>query len=155
MARTLAIALTIGSLAWVALLFFAAAPHGSEVIPSLVYGAASLVCHQRLERSFVFEGAQFPVCARCAGLYVSGALGTLLAWSAFPRGPRQSREFLLVSAVPTLLTIPIEWLGLSSLSNSIRAAAAIPLGAALGWTFVRALRAEATERSRSSASVAL
>jgi hypothetical protein len=62
---------------------------------------------------------------------------------------------LLLAALPTMATIPIEWLHISPLTNAIRATAAVPLGAAVGWTFVRALRAEAVERSRSSASVAL
>jgi uncharacterized membrane protein len=155
MARTLAITLTIGSLVWVAALFAAALLAPSGALPSVVYGAASLVCHQRPERSFVFAGAQFPVCARCAGLYLSGAAGALLAWSSLRSGPWYGRELLLIAALPTLVTIPIEWLGVSTLSNTIRAAAAVPFGAASGWTFVRALRAEALERSQSSASVAL
>lgn len=155
MARALAIALTVGSLLWVAALLAAASLYGSGVLPATVYGLASLVCHQRPERSFVFTDAQFPVCARCAGLYVSGALGAAFGWVKLPAVARNDRTLLLLAAVPTLATIPVEWLGLSPLSNVIRAAAAVPFGAAAGWTFVRALRAEAVERSRSSASVAL
>jgi uncharacterized membrane protein len=154
-ARALAISLTLGALAWVVALCAAAALYGSGVFPSIVYGVASLVCHQRPERSFVFAGAQFPVCARCAGLYVSGAVGTLLAWSWLRDDTRHDREFLVIAALPTLATIPVEWLGISALSNAIRLAAAVPLGVVSGWIFVRALRAEAVERSRSSASVAL
>ena len=155
MARALAIALTIGSLFWVAALFAGAALFGSGVLPSVVYGAASLVCHQRPERSFVFADAQFPVCARCAGLYLSGAVGALLAWSSLRAAPQDARRLLLIAALPTLGTLPIEWLGISPLSNAIRAAAAVPFGAASGWTFVHALRAEALERSEASASIAL
>jgi hypothetical protein len=40
----------------------------------------------------------------------------------------------------------VEWLGFSPLSNVIRAVAALPLGAAAGWTFVRALRSEYSAR---------
>jgi uncharacterized membrane protein len=155
MARALAIALTVGAFVWVAALCVAAAQYGSGVFPSLVYGAASLICHQRPERSFVFAGAQFPVCARCAGLYVSGALGALLAWLSRGTAPQSTRQLLLFAAIPTVATIPIEWLGLSALSNAVRAGAAVPLGALSGWMFVRALRAEALERTRSSPSVAL
>jgi uncharacterized membrane protein len=156
MARVLAIALTGGSLLWVASLFAAASLYGLGVLPSIVYGLASLVCHQRPERSFLFPDAQFPVCARCAGLYVSGALGAAIAWTtALPVAPRNVRLLLLLAALPTLATIPIEWLHISPLSNAIRAAAAVPFGAAAGWAFVRALRAEGLEGSRASASVAL
>jgi uncharacterized membrane protein len=155
MARRLAIALTLGALLWVAALSTAAVLHGTGLLPSIVYGVASLVCHQRPERSFVLGGAQFPVCARCAGLYVSGALGALLAWFPLRSPDSNARRLLLIAAAPTLATIPIEWLGLSALSNAIRATAALPFGAASAWTFVRMLRAEATARSGASASVAL
>jgi uncharacterized membrane protein len=155
MARGLAIALTIGALLWVAALVAAAVLHGAGLFPAIVYGIASLVCHQRPERSFALAAAQFPVCARCAGLYFSGAVGALLAWSSWRTTGSDARRLLLIAAAPTLATIPIEWLGLSPLSNAIRAAAAVPFGAATGWTFVRSLRAEAVERSGASASVAL
>lgn len=155
MARTLAITLTIAALVWAGALFAAAVLAPSGVLPSIVYGAASLVCHQRPERSFVFAAAQFPVCGRCTGLYLSGAAGALLAWSSMRSGPSNSRELLLIAALPTLATISVEWLGVSSLSNAIRAAAAAPFGAVCAWTFVRALRAEGAGHSRSSASVAL
>jgi uncharacterized membrane protein len=140
-ARFLACALTAGAVIWVAALVGAAVFHGSS--PStLIYRFASAVCHQRPERSFAIEGSQLPVCARCAALYASGALGAVAAWFGFRGSPRSSRELLLLAALPTILTIPIEWLGLSPLSNGIRASAALPLGGAAGWTFVRALRAE-------------
>jgi uncharacterized membrane protein len=155
MARLLAIALTVGSLLWITALLAAAALYGTGVVPAIVYGAASLVCHQRPERSFVVVDAQFPICARCAGLYFSATVGALFAWSALGTAPRNTRQLLLIAALPTLVTIPIEWLGLSPLSNAIRAGAAVPFGAACGWTFVRALRAEVSERSGAAASVAL
>jgi uncharacterized membrane protein len=157
MARALAITLTIGAALWVAALISAALLHGAGFLPAAVYGAASLICHQRPERSFVLAGAQFPVCARCAGLYFSGVLGALFAWVSFrsPTATADARRLLLIAAAPTLATIPIEWFGLSALSNAIRAVAAVPFGAASAWTFVRALRMEANERSGASASVAL
>ena len=30
----------------------------------------NLICHHKLERSFHFKGHQFPVCARCTGVYI-------------------------------------------------------------------------------------
>jgi hypothetical protein len=88
-------------------------------------------------------------------LYLSGALGALAAWYGPSAVVPNTRQVLLIAAAPTLATIPIEWLGLSPLSNVIRAVAALPFGAVTGWTFVRALRTEAIERSGASASVAL
>jgi len=38
-------------------------------------------CHQMRERSFFFRGCQFPVCARCTGLFVGQAAGlAALLW---------------------------------------------------------------------------
>src|SRR5688572_17408563 len=61
----------------------AAAQTTNPVATSLaaaVYLAGSNVCHQRAERSFHLDGVRMPVCARCTGLYLGGALG-VLAWT--------------------------------------------------------------------------
>jgi len=88
-----------------------------------------------------------PVCARCSGLYLSGAAGTLLGWRW--RGRRRlmrttrTRYLVFISAVPTAATFILEMLGIMPFSNASRAAAAAPLGAAAGWLFVRMLRYDA------------
>jgi len=146
--KVLAIALTAGACIWMIVLI-AGTTDRAGAWRGLVYGLASTVCHQRPERSFSLNSRQFPVCGRCAGLYLSGALAAVAAWFGARRSPHDSRKLLLLAAVPTALTIPVEWLGLSPLSNVIRATAAMPLGAAAGWTFVRALRAEGGVSSRS------
>ena len=167
MSRLLAAALTCVALAWLALLLLA------PFVPreaSLVYHFASGVCHQRPERSFSLAGAQLPVCARCFGLYASGALAAaaahlrLRASARQARGPavltpRAARILFAAAAAPTVVTVAAEWVGVASPSNLARAVASIPLGAAAGWIFVRMLLAEAehvrTERSeRRSASAA-
>ena len=38
----------------------------------------ALTCHQIYERSFNFRGYQFPVCARCTGIFVGNIVGILL-----------------------------------------------------------------------------
>jgi uncharacterized membrane protein len=141
MARAMAIALTAGALLWVVAIVGAAMMRGGT--SATVYKFGSVVCHQRPERSVALNGRPLPVCARCAALYVAGALAALAAWIGSGRALTRSREVLLLAAIPTALTIPIEWFGVSPLSNAIRAAAALPLGAAAGWVFVRALRSEA------------
>lgn len=35
-------------------------------------------CHQKSERSFFYQGWQFPVCARCSGMYLGYAIGIIL-----------------------------------------------------------------------------
>ncbi len=38
-----------------------------------------LLCHQRPDRSFFIRGRQFPVCARCTGVYI-GEFAALLSY---------------------------------------------------------------------------
>ncbi len=145
----LAIVLTAGAFVWAALLLLApgAAAHGvSSPFVLLIYEAAGLVCHQRPERSFHLSGVPLPVCARCFGLYASGAVGALFAWVAAPdtRAVPSHRARLLLgaAAVPTVATVAVEWLQLGHPSSAARAVAALPLGAASGWLTVTLLRGE-------------
>lgn len=151
MQQRLAAALTVGALLWAAILCLAPfALRGGPVASAaavLVYEGASLICHQRPERSFHLVRAQLPVCARCTGLYVSGAAGALAAcagWRRLVAVPRATRAVLAMAAVPTALTLAVEFAGLVYPSNGVRALSAVPLGAAAGWIFVRSLRAEAS-----------
>ena len=152
MERLFAAGLTLGALAWSVILL--TAPYGlTSSHPRLVaaaagvYSGAGLICHQRSERSFHLAGAQQPVCARCAGLYMSGAAGALAAWLAWrrPRVPRRTRMVFALAALPTVVSVTIEFVGLAHPSNMVRAVCALPLGAAAAWVFVRSLRAEAAE----------
>ena len=153
MHRWLVAALTAGALLWVALII--AAPlwlaDGSTPLPWIVYEAAALVCHQRPERSFHLSGAPLPVCARCFGLYASGAIAAVAATltNVAPGAiilTSAARSALVAAAMPTAVTVAIEWLGVAQPSNLHRAIAAVPLGATAAWLFVRALRAEAPPR---------
>ena len=150
MQRGLAAALTAGALLWAGTLLLApfALQRGAGVsmASALIYQGASLICHQKPERSFHLAGIQLPVCARCTGLYLSGAAGAIVAWSGWrrrPAMPRATRTALALAALPTALTFALEFAGLAHPSNVVRAVAALPLGAAAGWIFVRSLRAEA------------
>jgi uncharacterized membrane protein len=112
---------------------------------AFMYDGAGLICHQRSERSFHIGGVQQPVCARCTGLYWSGAAGAVAAWIGWrrrPRAPLRTRAVLMAAAVPTAVTVALEVASLAHPSNVMRALAALPLGAAAGWVFVRSLRAE-------------
>lgn len=42
----------------------------------MVFGKAT-GCHQRPERSFFFHGKQFPVCARCTGVFLGELAGVV------------------------------------------------------------------------------
>ena len=145
-ALVLALALTAGSVVWLAWLGLATADRAdgrSGVASVLAYAAASLVCHQQPERTFHAAGHPLPVCARCLGLYLGGCLGALLAWAGPAAASPRARRLLTAAALPTVATLAVEWSGVAPFSNGARWAAALPLGAAAGWLFVRLLRAEA------------
>src|SRR4029453_13276552 len=78
---------------------------------SAVNVTASFVCHQRDERSFHLHGERLAVCGRCTGLYLAGAIGALAAWLGAARVPARTRRLLVLAAVPTALTLAIEWAG--------------------------------------------
>lgn len=154
MHRLLPAALTIGALVWCYTLI--AAPYALTSdnprlvsAAAVVYSAAGLICHQRAARSFHLAGVQLPVCGRCTGLYMSGALGALLGWAASrrPRAGPRTRRLLFLAALPTALSVLLELSGLMHPSNLVRALCALPLGAAAGWTFVQSLRSEASHGS--------
>jgi uncharacterized membrane protein len=152
--RFFALLLTAGALLWTATLFltpFALVGMHPRVVSAaaFVYEGAGRICHQISDRSFRVAGVQQPVCARCTGLYVSGAVGALAAWfgaSRRTRVPRHTRAAFVLAAFPTAFTVILEFAGLASPSSGMRALSAIPLGAVAGWVFVRSLRAEAVAR---------
>jgi hypothetical protein len=103
---------------WAALLPLAAiaatqpaAAGGSYAFAFLVYGAASIVCHQIPERSFELFAAQLPVCARCTGIYLGAAMAAVLTpiWlkvsggipeSSSPAGQSAGRSGAAASGLP-------------------------------------------------------
>ena len=48
-----------------------------DLLLAVIFAVGAVICHQRPERSFFLDGHQLPVCARCTGLYLSGAIGLL------------------------------------------------------------------------------
>jgi uncharacterized membrane protein len=118
------------------------------VVSAGTYVVGGLICHQRSDRSFRLWGVQMPVCARCAGLYGGATLGAMMAgvWGAGRRRrvPAVStvRWVLLGAAVPTGASVGMEVLGVFEGSTVIRAAGAIPLGAAVTWVVSLVIRGE-------------
>jgi len=105
------------------------------------YQSASILCHQKTERSFTVGKMQMPVCARCFGLYLAGGAGALMAFVFSRRRPAPSvhvvRMVLSAAAMPMLLSIGLEWLGVIEGSNVSRFASALPLGFSAGWLLQR------------------
>jgi hypothetical protein len=132
----------------------AAAPSSAHTASGLVYLAGHAVCHQRPERSFTRAGHPLPVCARCTGLYAAAPLACLVAllapsgrarrlwdWAVTPRG-------LLTAALPTILTVLVEWTtGWTSAPVRALAGAALGFG---GAGLVCGALAHAAGRSRNA-----
>ena len=113
-------------------------PLALVVAAAAAYQVGGIVCHQRADRSFHTRGVQWPVCARCAGLYMSAGLGALVMLPVRRRIGRaptftRGRAMLLVlsAAAPTAISWAAERSGLSATSNAWRAALAVPLGLAV------------------------
>ena len=111
-----------------------------DLLVAFVFAVGGVICHQRPERSFFVDGHQFPVCARCTGLYLSAAVG-LLGWIAFKIAfrwrpvafdPRLAIRVITIAALPTAVSVATGVLGVWDGSNITRALLAIPLGAGAG-----------------------
>ncbi len=154
MQKRLAGYLTAAAVLWVVAIFaarYAIASNRPVLVGAgaLVYQGAGLICHQRPERSFHLGGVQLPVCGRCLGLYISGAIGAVAAWFTSRRSiSRRSRTALAIAALPTALTVSLEFVGVIHPGNLVRAVSALPLGATAAWIFVRSLRADAEADAR-------
>jgi uncharacterized membrane protein len=151
------LAIALASVVWLVLLI--ATPLAPSSLATLIYAAGSIVCHQIPERSFHLDGFQLPVCARCLGIYAGAAAASIHAvgllatdstrWRSL--SPRAARTVFLVSALPTLLTVGLEWGGVWRGTNVVRAIAGIALGVGGGlvvMTAVATLNYSACQRRR-------
>lgn len=132
---------TLAACLWVALtvatpacLMQPGAGHSATTVAALTWVTGARICHQRPERSWLVRGQQMPVCGRCAGLYVAGAIGLLAAWVARRRGEVRRVAWGLGLAVsPMLLTWSAEVLGLWDPGTGLRTLSALPAGLMIGW----------------------
>lgn len=112
---------------------------------ALAYFAGSVVCHQLPERSFATAGVQWPVCARCAGIYLGVAAGFGVWWMLRRVMSRRLDRrawltLLAVVAAPTAASWLSGLLGIWDGTNWTRFALAAPLGLTVGmaWAAVTA-----------------
>lgn len=111
-----------------------------DLLLAIIYSIGAVICHQIPDRSFFWAGQQLPVCARCAGLYVSGAVGLAVwfgakaarEWRPVAINPRVALRVIALAAVPTALSVAGGLTGAWDGSNVARAVLAIPLGASAG-----------------------
>ena len=141
---------------WAALIVAAAYAAGPgapslDLMAAAVYGMGAVICHQQPERSFVLSGAQWPVCARCTGIYMGAALAVLgLVAAGQPsrfaspfdddNATRKWRIAILAAVGINLVTLLYEWsIGVTP-SNLTRAVAGSTMGvvvAAFIWATVQ------------------
>lgn len=123
-----------------------------DLFLAFIFAVGSVICHQLPERSFFLDGRQLPVCARCTGLYLSGAAGLAAWWAvkllrgwpppafapqntsggATARQARWAMGLLLIAAMPTAVSYLTGVLGVWDGSNLTRALLAVPLGVVAG-----------------------
>jgi uncharacterized membrane protein len=134
-------ALVVGALLWPAAASAAVAVEvrsGPVAWTEVVRLVGARICHQRPERSFHAAGVQWPVCARCSGLYLGAAAGAWLGLLVrFAAGRNRARAVLAVAGVITVVTWLAEWVFGAPVTNGVRFAAAVPLGAAIAAIIVR------------------
>jgi uncharacterized membrane protein len=111
-----------------------------ELLGAVLFAVGGVICHQKPERSFFLDGHQFPVCARCTGLYLSAGAG-VMGWfglkllrrsTSIRLEARSVIRMLLLAGVPTALSLASGAIGLWDGSNLTRALISIPLGASAG-----------------------
>src|SRR5262245_32801896 len=111
-----------------------------DLVVTIIFAIGAVICHQRPERSFFWDGHQFPVCARCTGIYLSGVMGLTgwlalkmaRGWRPLPIDPRRAKRLFVLAALPTVLSLAAGITGVWDGSNITRALLAIPLGASAG-----------------------
>jgi uncharacterized membrane protein len=136
--------LALAAVGWVVVLL--GAPFLPSPLSALAYAFGSLICHQMPERSFHLRSFQLPVCARCMGLYSGAAVGAVWAGTSgagvsFAAGPARRRLLMTgLAAIPTLATVAMEWAGVWTPSNAARAVAGAPLGFAVTFVVMGAMR---------------
>lgn len=111
-----------------------------DLFVEFAYAIGSVICHQIPDRSFFLDGRQLPVCARCTGLYLGGIVG-LAGWCAWKIGrgwrvidasPRGAVRLVILTGVPTALSVALGITGVWDGSNVTRAMLALPLGISAG-----------------------
>ena len=107
--------------------------HHAPLWTTGVYLVSSAICHRKPERSFHTSGVQWPVCGRCSGLYLGAGAGALIALVLRRRRSTTTTDvrLLILTAIPTIVTVALEWLRVYDVGNVGRALAAIPIGAAV------------------------
>lgn len=78
------------------------------------------ICHRRADRSFFYKGKQFPVCARCTGIWIGYAIGAVLVTLLVPMW--WIGALLFIPMTIDVLTQLVQW---RTSSNALRVSTGI------------------------------
>jgi uncharacterized membrane protein len=97
-------AITLSMLFFVALVYLAPVflAYGYKEGPGLVSLACRSMCHQQVSRSLFILDEVMPVCARCAGIVLGFALGSLFV-NLFCQRFRHFKKLFLMGIAPMLI----------------------------------------------------
>ena len=109
--------------------------HSPEIGFALQRGFA-LVCHQQAERSFFLFGGSVAVCARCLGIYLGAAAGSLLRVSR-----RVAWRWLIAAVAINVVDWAAELSGLHGNWMGVRFALGLTLGATAAMLVIASIDA--------------
>ena len=100
---------------------------------SILMFLGSTVCHQLPERSYVFEGFQMPLCARCIGIHFGFILSTLFFLTGsrrFASGLPGVKQMIVLGAIMSffLIDASLSYSGISASDNLRRTLSGLSLG---------------------------
>lgn len=108
-----------------------------DALYRFVFSLGSGLCHQLPERSFIFQGLQLPLCARCTGIYFGFIFTFVMLAVLYGRAPRRgglSRFYYLMIAIfglPLVFDGLSSYLGYRTTTNAIRLWSGSAFGAVL------------------------
>ena len=99
----------------------------SSVFVKKIYGA---VCHQRIAKTFKFNGHYFFVCARCTGIYFGALVVSIISLISLHKLPKKMM-LLYISTVPMLIDVISTTAGIYNYSKLIALITGIFFGSAV------------------------
>ena len=102
---------------------------------ALMKFGAKMGCHQMHERSFFFKGYQFPVCARCTGVFV----GEIISIIAIVLDFRIHIVYALALVVPLAVDGGVQYINVWKSNNIRRVITGILAGVGLTYAYFYAL----------------
>jgi len=100
---------------------------------SVLMFLGSTVCHQLPERSYIFDGFQMPLCARCIGIHFGFVLSTLFFLTGsrrFASGLPGVKQMIVLGAIMSFFLVDagLSYSGISTSDNLRRTLSGLSLG---------------------------